>query len=74
MADQNSGLVDLYSRKGKGRAANGDRPIGAASCRQEEQTQGNMRNPPPLHPLKAGHGGKMMADGKESGSFKGNGS
>ena len=26
-ADQNSGLVDLHSRQGKGRAVHGDRPV-----------------------------------------------
>ena len=42
-ADQNTGLVDLHSRKGNGRAANGDRPIG---CRREQQMQGDMPTPP----------------------------
>ena len=44
-ADQNSGLVDLHSRKGKGRAANGDQPVGAASCRQEYSTMASCQNP-----------------------------
>ena len=46
-ADQSSGLVDLHSRKWKGRAANGDQPVGAASCRREQQIQGDMLPPPP---------------------------
>ena len=46
-ADQNSRLMDLHSRKGKGRAANGNRPLGAASCRREQQIQGDMPTPPP---------------------------
>ena len=45
-SDQNNGLVDLHSRKGKGRATNGDWPIGAASCRREQQIQGNIPTPP----------------------------
>ena len=44
-ADQNSGLVDLHSRKGKGRAANGDLPVGAASCRREHNTMASCQNP-----------------------------
>ena len=52
-SDQNSGLLDLHSRKGKGRAANGDRSIGAASCRQEQQIQGDM--PPPRPPRLGSH-------------------
>ena len=37
-----------YGGKGsKGRAANGDRPVGAASCRREQQIQGVMPTPPP---------------------------
>ena len=49
MADQNSGLADLHSRKGKARAANGDWPRGAANCRREQQIQGGMpTRPPPL--------------------------
>ena len=39
-------LVDLRSGKGKGRAAHGNRPMGAAGCRREQQIQGN---PPPPH-------------------------
>ena len=31
----------------KGRAANGDRPIGAARCRREQYTKGHMPNHPP---------------------------
>ena len=34
-------------RMGKGRAANGDRQIDAASYRQEQQIQGNIPAPPP---------------------------
>ena len=33
----------------KGRAANGDRPIGAARCRREQCTKGDIPNPPPHH-------------------------
>ena len=46
MTEQNSGLVDLHVRKGKGRAANGNRLVGTASCRREQQIQGNMPKPP----------------------------
>ena len=45
-ADQNSGLVDLHLRKGKGRAANGNRPVGA-SCRREHNTMASCLPPPP---------------------------
>ena len=35
-----------YEGKGsKGRVVNGDRPIGAASCRREQHTKGDMPNP-----------------------------
>ena len=61
-ADQNSGLVDLRSRKGKGRAANGDRQVGAASCKQEQQTQGDMPKPPhPTHDVDCPHTGAFGA-------------
>ena len=43
--DRNSGLVDLQSRKGKGRAASAGRPIGAAAGR--ETNHGVMPTPPP---------------------------
>ena len=33
--------------QGKGRAANGDWPIGAAGCRREQQIQGDVPDPPP---------------------------
>ena len=37
-----------YGGKGsKGRAANGDRPVGAASCRREHHTMASCQNPPP---------------------------
>ena len=49
-ADQNSSLVDLHSRKGKGRAVNGNRPVGAPSCRREQQVHGDLPNPPPPAP------------------------
>ena len=42
-SDQNSGLVDLHSRRGKGRAANGDRPVGADENNKPKAT----RQPPP---------------------------
>ena len=36
-----------YGGKGsKGRAANGDRPVGAASCRRDHHTMASCRNPP----------------------------
>ena len=39
-----------YGGKGsKGRAANGDRPVGAASCRRDHHTMASCQNPP--HPL-----------------------
>ena len=50
-ANQNNSLVDLDSRKGKGRAANGNWPIGAASCTRGQQIQGDMPTPPPRFPL-----------------------
>jgi len=35
-----------YGGKGsKGRAANGDRPVGAASCRREQHTMASCQNP-----------------------------
>ena len=37
-----------YGGKGsKGRAANGDRPVGAASCRRDHHTMASCQNPPP---------------------------
>ena len=30
----------------KGRAANGDRPVGAASCRREQYTMASCQTPP----------------------------
>ena len=37
-----------YGGKGsKGRAANGDRPVGAASCRREQRTMASWQPPPP---------------------------
>ena len=37
-----------YGGKGsKGRAVNGDRPIGAASCRREQYTKVTCQPPPP---------------------------
>ena len=46
MADQNRGLVDLHSRKGKGRAAHGVWLVGATSCRPEQGLHGDMPTPP----------------------------
>ena len=47
-----------YGGKGsKGRAANGDRPVGAASCRREHHTMASCQNPPPrggMSPTKGG--------------------
>ena len=40
-----------YGGKGsKGRAANGDRPVGAASCRRDHHTMASCQNPPPPPP------------------------
>ena len=40
-----------YGGKGsKGRVANGDRPVGAASCRREQYTMASCQTPPPAHP------------------------
>ena len=40
-----------YGGKGsKGRAANGDRPVGAASCRRDHHTMASCQNPPPGPP------------------------
>ena len=37
-----------YGGKGsKGRAANGDRPVGAASCRRDLHTMASCQTPPP---------------------------
>ena len=37
-----------YGGKGsKGRAANGDRPVGAASCRRDHHTMASCQTPPP---------------------------
>ena len=39
-----------YGGKGpKGRAAYGDRPVGAASCRRDHHTMASCQNPPPNH-------------------------
>ena len=41
-------VTTAYGGKGsKGRAANGDRPVGAASCRQDHHTMASCQNPPP---------------------------
>ena len=43
-----------YGGKGsKGRAANGDRPVGAASCRRDHHTMATCQNPPPGRPAYA---------------------
>ena len=52
-----------YGGKGsKGRAANGHRPVGAASCRRDQHTMASChpppprcRNPPPAFPHSTGH-------------------
>ena len=67
-------LVDLHSGKGKGRAANGDRPIGAGR-RREPQIQSDVPPPhpppprerplvmpPPLHATEAEPKGFVMPD------------
>ena len=47
-----------YGGKGsKGRAANGDRPVGAASCRRDHHTMASCQNPPP--PWNFGPGGAL---------------
>ena len=44
-----------YGGKGsKGRAANGDRPVGAASCRRDHHTMASCQNPPPHPSLQGG--------------------
>ena len=46
-----------YGGKGsKGRAANGDRPVGAASCRRDHHTMASCQNPPPLQTRSSHHG------------------
>ena len=45
-----------YGGKGsKGRAANGDRPVGAASCRRDHHTMATCQNPPPPSPVHRQH-------------------
>ena len=62
VVDQNNGLVDLHSRKGKGRVANGDWPVGAASYKRERQTQGDMpKSPHPTHDVDCPHTGAFGA-------------
>ena len=47
-----------YARKGsKGRAANGDWPVGAAGCRQEQYAMASCQPPPPSSPTKRGADG-----------------
>ena len=47
-----------YGGKGsKGRAANGDRPVGAASCRRDHHTMASCQNPPAELPIARGGGG-----------------
>ena len=42
-----------YGGKGsKGRAANGDRPVGAASCRRDHHTMASCQKPPPSGDLR----------------------
>ena len=43
--------------RSKGRAANGDRTVGAARCRRDHHTKGVMPNPPPPRAQRAGGGG-----------------
>ena len=44
-----------YGGKGsKGRAVNGDRPVGAASCRRDHHTMASCQNP--LHAASSHHG------------------
>ena len=41
------GTTAYGGKRSKGRAANGDRPIGAASCRREQHTMATCQTPPP---------------------------
>ena len=41
------GTTAYGGRGSNGRAANGDRPMGAAGCRRERYTKGDMPTPPP---------------------------
>ena len=51
-----------YGGKGsKGRAANGDRPVGAASCRRDHHTMASCQNPPPPPPKVTQNGDEERA-------------
>ena len=41
------GTTAYGGERSKGRAANGDRPVGAASCRREQHTMRHANPPPP---------------------------
>ena len=43
------GTTAYGGKESKGRAANGDGPIGAASCRREQHTMATYQPPPPPH-------------------------
>ena len=40
------GTTAYGGKRSKGRAANGDRPVGAASCRRDHHTMASCQNPP----------------------------
>ena len=42
------GTTAYGGKRSKGMAANGDRPVGAASCRRDHHTMASCQNPPPL--------------------------
>ena len=62
------GTTACGGKGSKGRAANGDRPVGAARCRREQQIQGDMPAPPPpkgrMHQALAGDGRVFPAEGE----------
>ena len=66
------GTTAYGGRGSKGRAANGDRPVGAAGCRRDHHTHGVMPNPPPplseppRHRWRNGNGGPKQRLGGPS--------
>ena len=63
-----------YGGKGsKGRAANGDRPVGAASCRREHHTMASCQPPPPP-PCRCRHAAHHHQCGKCNTGLWGSGS
>ena len=58
-----------YGGKGSvGRAANGDRPVGAASCRRDHHTMASCQNPPPS-PTHRRPGYQELGSGMSSGKL-----